>query len=132
MYLRKGNRTIDVNAMANVYDGYAIENPNWDDGPLDDWDQDSTAVVQAVFTDIVPAVSIGLQKVPGAVAATGANAGTPGTFTPAGAAAPADLAAMSSVAATPTTAWTTGQYVTLGDASQAFWDGGAWQVGAAP
>lgn len=65
MYLRKGNRTIDVNAMANVYDGYAIENPSWDDGPMGDWDQDSTAVVNAVFTDTVPTPTLGIQKVPG-------------------------------------------------------------------
>jgi hypothetical protein len=132
MYLRKGNRTIDVNAMANVYDGFAVENPSWDDGPLNDWDQDSDAVVQAVFADTVPQATIGIQKVPGSVSATGANAGTPGTFTPSGATAPADLAAMSSVAAAPTTAWTTGQYVVLGDSSDAFWDGSQWQVGSAP
>jgi hypothetical protein len=118
--------------MANVYDGFAVENPSWDDGPLNDWDQDSDAVVQAVFADTVPQATIGIQKVPGSVSATGANAGTPGTFTPSGATAPADLAAMSSVAAAPTTAWTTGQYVVLGDSSDAFWDGSQWQVGSAP
>jgi hypothetical protein len=133
MYLRKGNRTIDINAMANVFDGFAIENPAWDGGPMGDWDQDSSAVVQAVFTDTVPQATIGLQKVPGgAGAATGATAGSPGTFTPSGATAPANLAAMSGITASPTTAWTTGQYVTLGDSTNAYWDGSAWQTGMAP
>ena len=63
--------------------------------------------------------------------ASGATAGTPGTFTPAGAEAPADLAALSDVTASPTTAWTTGQHVVLGDGSQAHWDGSAWAAGAA-
>jgi hypothetical protein len=132
MYLRKGNRTIDVNAMANVYDGYAIENPSWDGGPEGDWDQDSDRVVQAVFTDTVPEAQLGMQKVPGQAPATGATAGTPGTFTPSGSAPPANLAAMGSITASPTTAWTTGQYVVLGDSSDAFWDSSQWTAGQAP
>jgi len=132
MYLRKGNRTIDVNAMANVYDGYAIENPSWNGGPLGDWTQDSDAVVQAVFTDTVPQAQLGMQQVPGSTVATGANAGTPGSFTPAGSTAPANLAAMSGITASPSTAWTTGQYVVLGDSSDAYWSGSAWTVGQAP
>jgi HK97 family phage major capsid protein len=64
-------------------------------------------------------------------AATGATAGSPGTFTPAGAASPPNLAAMTGIAATPATAWTTGQYVILGDASNAYWNGTAWVAGQA-
>jgi hypothetical protein len=67
----------------------------------------------------------------GASVATGATAGTPGSFTPVDSTVPANLAAMASVIATPTSAWTTGQYVTLGDASTAHWDGSAWVSGAA-
>jgi hypothetical protein len=66
-----------------------------------------------------------------ATAATGATAGTPGGFTPAGATTPANLAALSGVTASPTTAWTTGQYVALGDASHAHWSGTAWVTGPA-
>jgi hypothetical protein len=70
--------------------------------------------------------------IPGSVAVTGATAGTPGTFTPAGATAPANLAALQALGALgQTTAWTTGQYVVLGDASQAHWDGDSWAAGAA-
>ena len=68
---------------------------------------------------------------PAAPPATGATAGTPGTFTPAGSAIPANLAAMTGVIATPATAWTTGQSVVLGDASHASWNGTAWVAGPA-
>jgi len=63
------------------------------------------------------------------VVATGATAGSPGTFTPSGATAPADLAGLASVVATPPTPWTTGQHVILGDASHASWNGTAWVAG---
>jgi hypothetical protein len=67
------------------------------------------------------------------VAATGATGVTsPGTFTPPGAMAPANLAAMTGITASPATAWTTGQYVKLGDGSTAYWDGAAWVAGIAP
>jgi hypothetical protein len=66
------------------------------------------------------------------VEATGATAGTPGTFTPSGSIAPANLAELiAEVTASPTTAWTTGQNVVLLDASTAHWDGDSWETGAA-
>ena len=64
--------------------------------------------------------------------ATGASAGSPGTWTPSGGQPPADFAALSSMTADPTTAWSEGQYVTLGDNSDAYWDGTNWVVGRAP
>jgi hypothetical protein len=67
----------------------------------------------------------------GASVATGATAGTPGSFAPDGSVVPANLAAMASVIATPTSAWTTGQHVVLGDASKAYWDGDSWNAGQA-
>ena len=67
----------------------------------------------------------------GVIVATGATAGTPGTFTPTGAAAPANLAALAGVTASPATAWSTGQHVVLGDASHAHWTGTAWAAGDA-
>jgi len=63
--------------------------------------------------------------------ATGADSGSPGSFTPAGCAIPADLAAMASVVANPVTAWLTGEHVVLGDASTCYWDGAAWTAGVA-
>ncbi|MFD4542465.1 hypothetical protein [Streptomyces bauhiniae] len=62
----------------------------------------------------------------GGTLATGASAGTPGSFTPDGAVAPENLAALAGVIATPTSAWTTGQHVVLGNGSKAKWDGSAW------
>lgn len=67
----------------------------------------------------------------GSVAATGATAGTPGTFTPAGSTAPYDLVDLDLVSASPATAWTTGQYVVLGDGSEAHWNGTDWVAGRA-
>lgn len=68
------------------------------------------------------------------IPASGATAGTPGTFTPAGAAPPANYAALtaSGITGTPATAWTGGAYVVLGDGSQAHWSGTAWVAGPAP
>lgn len=66
------------------------------------------------------------------VAATGAIAGSPGSFTPLNAVAPATFAGLTGVVASPVTAWTTGQNVILGDGSLASWTGTAWAVGARP
>ena len=68
----------------------------------------------------------------GSVAATGATAGSPGSFTPSGATTPANQAAMAGITANPATAWTAGQHVVLGDASHTFWDSDTWEVGEAP
>lgn len=69
--------------------------------------------------------------VPGEVTATGAGPGTGlGNFTPAGAMPPANFAALTGVTASPATAWTSGQYILLGDGSKANWSGTAWAVGA--
>lgn len=71
----------------------------------------------------------------GAVPATGATAGTPGSFTPPGSTPPASVAAMTGITASPATAWTTGQYVqtgTAGAAGEACWTGTGWVGGKAP
>lgn len=65
-------------------------------------------------------------------AATGATAGTPGTYTPANSYGPADLAEADALTASPTTAWLTGEHVVLQDGSLAHWDGTAWVAGSAP
>ncbi|MFJ3775225.1 hypothetical protein ACIPX0_26365 [Streptomyces sp. NPDC090075] len=67
----------------------------------------------------------------GSTVATGASSGTPGTFTPSGSVAPTNLAALADVIATPSSAWTTGQYVLLGDGSKAYWNGTSWVAGQA-
>lgn len=67
---------------------------------------------------------------PDGVPATTATAGIPGTWD---GTRPADLADLqaSAITASPSTAWTTGQFVYLGDGSKASWDGTAWDAGAA-
>jgi len=69
---------------------------------------------------------------PTGVDATGATAGSPGSFTPSGATPAADLAGLNACTADPTTPWTEGQFVTLGDGSQAHWNGSSWSAGPAP
>jgi hypothetical protein len=68
----------------------------------------------------------------GGVPATGATAGTPGTFTPAGSRAPANIAQMTGITASPTTKWTIGQYVTTLNGASAYWNATAWALGASP
>ena len=69
--------------------------------------------------------------------ATGATAGTPGTWTPSGADAPADAgeAGRWGVIASPSTPWTIGQYVqgrTAGAPGEITWSGTGWVGGRAP
>jgi hypothetical protein len=65
-----------------------------------------------------------------AAAATGATAGTPGTWTPGGSRPPNNMTEMSAVTASPATAWTTGQYVkALGE--EYYWNGTDWALGRA-
>jgi len=72
--------------------------------------------------------------------ATGATAGTPGTWTPGGSKPPANVADLiagvpNPVTASPATLWTVGQYVqtsTVGTGGRASWNGTAWVAGAAP
>jgi hypothetical protein len=68
------------------------------------------------------------------IPATGATAGTPGTWTPAGATPPKTVAELvgGAVVANPATAWTAGQYVATQDDGRAYWDAAAWVAGTAP
>jgi hypothetical protein len=68
----------------------------------------------------------------GAVAATGATAGTPGYYTPSGASVPANLAALTGVTASPAANWAPGQYVVTADLLANNWNGSAWAAGKHP
>lgn len=63
--------------------------------------------------------------------ATGAVAGTPGSFTPAGNGKVNTLAQMAGVTASPATGWTTLQRVVLNDGTEAYWNGTSWASGRA-
>jgi hypothetical protein len=67
-------------------------------------------------------------------AATGADAGSPGAFTPTGANVPADLATLIAleVVADPLTVWAENEHVVLGDDSHAYWDSTEWLEGEGP
>lgn len=113
---------------------------------------DSTVVDPAALTNLenelyggasasanlpMPDEVIALFGTGGATVATGATAGTPGTWTPGGSTPPTSVTSLqgSSITASPATAWTTGQYVqtaTAGTAGQAHWSGSAWVSGTAP
>jgi hypothetical protein len=65
--------------------------------------------------------------------ATGATAGTPGTWTPEGSGVPQNYGAMGAVAAEPgDEPWAEGEHMVLGDSSHVYWDGSNWTVGEAP
>ena len=64
-------------------------------------------------------------------ASTGATAGIPGAWTPANSDPPNKFTSMNTITASPATAWTTGQYVLLGDGTFAHWGGAAWTSGKA-
>lgn len=66
------------------------------------------------------------------VAATTAVAGTPATLEPTNSYAPQTIDDADTLTADPATAWTTGQYVILGDGTYAYWDGTSWVEGVAP
>lgn len=63
--------------------------------------------------------------------ATGATAGSPGTWTPSGTDIPFNLAEViaDGIVATPSTAWTNGQRVVTGSSATVHWDGLAWIAG---
>ncbi len=65
-------------------------------------------------------------------APTGATAGEPGAFTPAEATIPYDLGDLQALGSLGQGAtWTVGQYVVLGDTTNAHWNGSAWASGEA-
>lgn len=69
--------------------------------------------------------------------ATGAKSGKPGSFTPTNAEPPADLAELKKQVTNkanidPATKWPAGEWVALGNNSEAHWEGAAWASGKAP
>jgi hypothetical protein len=67
-------------------------------------------------------------------AATGATAGAPATITPVDSYPPETFAILTAtpLTATPSTAWTTGQYLVLGNGTRAYWNATTWVAGTAP
>ncbi len=143
-YLRPGALTLNNDITTLPVEGYAEPNPALadltDGGPYGDWPWDPAVwnpeEVGVVVLDPGGPPPATCGYLPETAAATGATAGTPGTWTPSGATPPASLAALqsSSVTASPATAWTTGQYVqtgTAGSGGEAHWDADSWEAGRA-
>jgi len=143
-----GDFTIENAAITFTVTGAVTRDGNgWGTGPYDVVDDGGVAGplndpldvddhLLAIFTTVPPPeVTDGcVELVPQGTAATGATAGTPGTWTPSGADRPANAAAATTVVASPTTAWTAGQYVqgsTAGAPGEMYWDGAAWVAGRA-
>ena len=110
----------------------------------DDYGDYLDSDIEFGLVDFDPATALtfgeetGSPTVDGTIPITGVTAGTPGSYTPAGATPPTTLAALKadpvigdSGTSKPGAAWTTGQYVVLGDQSHAAWDGTAWAAGEA-
>ena len=81
----------------------------------------------------------GSPTVDGTVPIQDVTAGEPGAYVPPTATPPTNLTALKANAIigdsgtnAPGAAWTEGQYIVLGDASDAYWDGSAWVAGEAP
>lgn len=100
-------------------------------GPLNEAIDENDHLNMELTTVAPPEPSDGFTAV-GEPAVT-AVAGTPATLEPENSYPPQTLAdADTSLTAEPQTAWLSGQYVLLGDGSQAYWDGTAWVAGTAP
>jgi hypothetical protein len=63
LWLRKAGRTIDINRLASVFEGFAYENPNWGSGPRADFSYDTSRVVNVMRDTTIPTVQLGAQKV---------------------------------------------------------------------
>jgi len=145
-----GDREFTNGALANEFSGTGVGNEALaedglnPDNPTDDYVTYRTALINPfsyVRTNTLAGTGWSTPTWPGGgigpssgVDATGATAGTPGTWTPANADPPLNLADLqtSAITATPTTAWTTGQYMRLADGTHAHWDSDSWNSGDAP
>lgn len=61
VHLRPDSRTFENNPVNNQFTGFATENPNWFDGPVNDWPVASDRVFQWIPTDQLPTADCGYQ-----------------------------------------------------------------------
>jgi hypothetical protein len=56
--------TFEDGALLPTFTGKAVQNPNWGNGPLNDWPATSTRVMQRVRTANLPTSQVGYQAIP--------------------------------------------------------------------
>lgn len=57
-------RNLEESFLNMPFAGEATENPNWDNGPANDWPEESDRVVQHLRIDDIPDVACGYQAIP--------------------------------------------------------------------
>lgn len=143
-----GDFTIENGAVNFVVSGASTKDGNaWGAGPYDVVEDAAGNAAQlpeildgddhlyVVWTSIAPPEPTDgcvVVDMPPPIAVTGINPGSPGDYDPNNATPPADLAALNALGITPSTAWAEGEYIVLGDGSNAYFDGTAWVAGIAP
>lgn len=63
VYLTPSNRTFENGPLGNPFTGFGVENPNWFDGPMNDWPVDSDRVAQWIPTDTIPEALCSYQSI---------------------------------------------------------------------
>lgn len=141
-----GDFTIENGAVTFVVQNAATKNGSgWEEGPYDvvlDGSDALSPLLVAIgttdhlhvqLTEVAPPESS--DCVASGPRSTTATAGIPATLAPADSytrTSFADLTVAPTLIASPLTAWTTGQYVLLGDNTHAYWNSTAWVAGTAP
>lgn len=142
-----GDFTIENGAVTFVISNAATKaGSGWEEGPydvvLDDEDAASPLLtpigdsdhLHVQLTEVAPPTSSD-DCVASGTRSTSGIAGIPGTYGPTDSYARtsfADLTVSPTLTASPGTAWTTGQYILLGDGTKAHWNGTIWVSGPKP
>lgn len=145
----EGDREIGNSRLANEFTGQGVGNSALvgtglnPANPNDDFVTYREALINPFSyvrttgqPDSQPLFSGSWPNVPGNItpyeAPTGATPGTPGSFTPGTATVPYDLGDLQALGSLGQGAtWSAGQYVVLGDGTNAYWNGSSWAAGEA-
>ncbi len=143
-----GDRVVENGALATVFAGTGGGNAAFGTGPNLDTTGVSPAPAATAWDWTFPAYTdrpylyaraidapVGLKGCFAnlGIPITSITPGIPSTLAPANATRPMTLGALTALGALgQTTAWTTGQYLVLGNGSEAYWDGNSWELGRKP
>lgn len=70
VYLRKSDRAFGTDIQENSFEGFAIENPNWGNGPFNDYSGPSSSTAQWVQSNTAPTGATGYSATPTQTATT--------------------------------------------------------------